>query len=677
MTAEQLKQLETRLWKTADDLRANSKLTASEYSFPVLGLIFLRQAYNRFLVAKATIEKNLPVHPVRGVRPIEKNDFLDAKAIFLNESAQWSTIANLPDNVDLGEYINDAMRNIESEYEALLGVLPKEYNLFDKDLLQRLIRVFNDEALNDVSGDVFGRIYEFFLNKFAMIGAQEGGEFFTPPSLVNTIVKIIEPNHGIVADIAVGSAGMFVQTAHFIEEEEGADPTQKVTFYGQEKADTNTRLAKMNMAIHGLEGSILQGNTFYEDKHDLLGKCDFIMANPPFNVDGVDKSKDSVKKDPRLPFGLPKNDNGNYLWIQYFYSLLNETGRAGFVMASSASDAGHSEKEIRQKLVETGAVDVMVSIGTKFFYTRSLPCTLWFFDREKEKDPVRANKTLMLDLRDVYRKVSSNLHDFTPEQLNNIQAIVGLYRGNREVFDKTIVHYFETINKHLANLTYQAHNLADDYTKGLQPAFENSLPKEWTAKWKETIDQDDIVFTEQVADELSKTRLVYNNTKPLTTLDKAFTDHLKKAKRGYNNFLKTINAFVKEAGKEDDLRKNKNWKTNVLDKLKQMEADFAQYSHSIDQILYFNKEAHWLVCRFPKSEYADVAGLCKVVTKQEIATNDYSLTAGRYVGVAPQIDEDFDYEERMAEIKVELQSLNEEAITLAEQIQFNLNELGL
>jgi type I restriction enzyme M protein len=677
MTAEQLKQLESRLWKTADDLRANSKLTASEYSFPVLGLIFLRQAFNRYVNAKIEIEKYLPVHPLRGTRPIEKNDFLTAKAIFLPEQAQWDTIAKLPDSADLGEYINDAMRGIESEYEALVGVLPKEYNLFDKDLLQRLVRMFNDESLSDVKGDVFGRIYEFFLNKFAMIGAQEGGEFFTPPSLVNTIVKIIEPNHGIVADMAVGSAGMFVQTAHFIEDEEGVDPSNKVTFYGQEKADTNTRLAKMNMAIHGLEGSILQGNTFYEDKHGLLGKCDFIMANPPFNVDGIDKSKDSVKKDKRLPFGLPKNDNGNYLWIQYFYSCLNKNGRAGFVMASSASDAGHSEKDIRQKLVETGAVDVMVSIGTKFFYTRSLPCTLWFFDRAKEADPVRENKTLMLDLRDVYRKVSSNLHDFTPEQLSNIQAIVGLYRGKREVFDKTMVHYFETINEHLAELTAKAKKLADDYTIGLKPTFENSLPKEWIAKWKETIDQDDIAFTEQVADELAKTRLQYDTTKPLATLEKTFTEHLKKAKRGYNNFLKAINTFVKEAGKEADLRKNNHWKTDVLDKLKQMEMDFAQYSHSIDQILYFNKEAHWLISRFPNSEYADVAGLCKVVDKTEIATNDYSLTAGRYVGVAPQIDEGFDYEERMGEIKVELSSLNEEAVGLAEQIQLNLNEMGL
>ena len=676
MTGEQLKQLESRLWKTADDLRANSKLTASEYSFPVLGLIFLRHAYNRFINAKKEIEKTLPVHPVRGVRPIDKNDFLTAKAIYLPENAQWNTLANLPESEDLGEHINEAMRSIESEYDALLGVLPKDYNLFDKDLLQRLIRVFNDESLNDVTGDVFGRIYEFFLNKFAMIGAQEGGEFFTPPSLVNTIVKIIEPNHGVVADLAVGSAGMFVQTAHFIEDEEGFDPSNRVTFYGQEKADTNTRLAKMNMAIHGLEGSILQGNTFYEDKHELVGKCDFIMANPPFNVDGVDKSKDVVKKDPRLPFGLPKNDNGNYLWIQYFYSCLNENGRAGFVMASSASDAGHSEKEIRQKLVETGAVDVMVSIGTKFFYTRSLPCTIWFYDRAKEKDAQKADTTLMLDLRDVYRKVSSNLHDFTAEQLQNIQAIVGLYRGNRGVFDKTISNYFHQINENISQLKNVATYLSDSYNVKLTNSFKKLLTKTTLGSWESIIEGDDVAFTTQLATHSDSYALQYK-IDDLHTLSKETIDTLKKAKRGYNNFLKAINAFVKDAGKEDDLRKNKDWKSEVLDTLKEIEIEFNSYSHFIDQILYFNKEASWLITRFPNAKYEDVLGLCKVVKREEIAQNDYSLTAGRYVGVAPQIDEDFDYEERMAEIKVELQSLNEEAIGLAEQIQLNLTELGL
>jgi type I restriction enzyme M protein len=319
----------------------------------------------------------------------------------------------------------------------------------------------------------------------------------------------------------------------------------------------------------------------------------------------------------------------------------------------------------------------MVSIGNKFFYTRTLPCTLWFFDREKEKDAHRANQTLMLDLRDVYRKVSSNLHDFTPEQLANIQAVIGLYRGKREVFDKTVSHYFSTINDHLSQITAQANSLADKYNKGLQTTFEKLLPKATLAQWNETFDADDIESITQLATAFSNTKLTYNNTAVLLTLTKDNTDQLKKGKRAYNNFLKTINAFVKEAGKEGDLRKQKEWKELVLDQLKQMELDFIDFSHTIDQVLYFNKEAHWLVSRFPKSEYADITGLCKVVSKEEIATNDYSLTAGRYVGVAPQIDEDFDYEERIGEIKVELQSLNEEAVTLAEQIQINLNELGL
>lgn len=622
MTGEELKQLEARLWKAADDLRANSKLTASEYSFPVLGLIFLHQAYNRFVKAKAEIEKSLPVHPSRGVRPLEKNDFLDAKAIFLPENAQWETIAELPDSVDIGEYINEAMRSIEAEYDVLLGVLPKDYNLFEKDLLQRLVRIFNDEALRNVKGDVFGRIYEYFLTNFAKSGASEGGEFFTPPSLVNAIVNIIEPNHGTVADVAVGSAGMFVQTAHFIEEE-GFNPASKVTFYGQEKTDTNTKLAKMNMAVHGLEGTILQGNTFYEDKHDLVGQCDFIMANPPFNVDGVDKSKDAVKNDPRLPFGLPKSDNANYLWIQYFYSYLNENGRAGFVMASSASDAGYSEKDIREKLVKTGAVDVMVSIGTKFFYTLSLPCTLWFFDRAKEKDKTRANQTLMLDLRDVYRKVSSNLHDFTPEHLKNIHAIVAAYRGDNSLLEQTVSEYKKT------------------YQEAIKSA--NKLIKEYA----DTFNREDIE-----------------------------ADKLKTAKKEIQLSLKLYLAETKELLKGEEYKKKEKRDKVNEDKTKTEEI-IAEVIALIDEAIYFQKEYNWLIERFPNNQYKDVLGLCKVVSHDEIAKNDFSLTAGRYVGVASLIDEDFDYEERLGDIKMELNELNEEASKLANQIQTNLTDLGL
>jgi len=261
MNGNQLKQLENNLWHAADQLRANSKLTATEYSFPVLGLIFLRHAYSRFKDAKSEIQENLPHHPQRGYRTLTKDDFVQAKALFLPEKARWEYIAGLPEGIDVGEVIDNAMRSIENDYEVLQGVLPKNYSIFEKDLLHELIRIFNTEFLDNVSGDVFGRIYEYFLNKFAMTGAQEGGEFFTPPSLVNTIVNIIEPDHGIVLDPACGSAGMFVQTGHFIEEE-GFNPANKVTFYGQEKANTNTKLAKMNIAVHGLDASIIQGNTF-------------------------------------------------------------------------------------------------------------------------------------------------------------------------------------------------------------------------------------------------------------------------------------------------------------------------------------------------------------------------------------------------------------------------------
>ncbi len=624
MTAEQLRILETKLWTAADQLRANSKLTATEYSFPVLGLIFLRHAHSRFKAAEARILATLPVHPQRGRRAVTKDDFLKAKALYLSEHARWDYIADLPEAADIGEAIDEAMRTIERDYEVLEGVLPKNYSIFEKGLLHRLVRIFNTEMLDSVTGDVFGRIYEYFLNKFAMTGAQEGGEFFTPPSLVNAIVNVIEPNHGIVFDCACGSAGMFVQTGHFIEEA-GFDPSSRVTFYGQEKADTNTRLAKMNMTVHGLDAAIVQGNTFYEDQHGLVGKCDFVMANPPFNVDGVDKSRDYVKNDPRLPFGLPKNDNANYLWIQYFYGYLNENGRAGFVMASSASDAGHSEKLIREKLVETGTVDVMISIGTKFFYTRSLPCTLWFFDRGKERDPERADKTLMLDLREVYRKVSSNLHDFTEEHLKNVHAIIGLYRANPDHYHRAISDYQRQVGEGLAR-------------------------------------------AQRIWQELTKVPGLEIETDPLSV------DGLKHHKRNLNNAVKTYTQQIR-----DGLRNNgdRSRRGEVQDRLSEVEALVGEFNETADRAIHFHKERQWLTTRFPDGKYVDVSGLCKVVSRAEIAANDYSLTPGRYVGVAPQIDEGFDYEERMSEIKAELQSLNDEAVELARVIQENLNEMGI
>jgi type I restriction enzyme M protein len=457
MKPEELKQLEDSLWEAADRLRANSKLNATEYSMPVLGLIFLRHASNRFDRVHEKVKTRLPSRGGK-TRPVTAEDFASEGAIFLPVEARYDTIAGLPEDQDIGKAIKEAMEAVEDQVPDLLqGVLPKEYPKFDPGLLRDLVRVFNsDELRKPTSDDIFGRIYEYFLNKFAMSGAQEGGEFFTPPSLVRTIVNFIEPTHGLVLDPAVGSAGMFVQAAHAIEDQ-GRRPSEAVSFFGQEKSETNTRLALMNLAVHGLEGTIQQGNSFYDRIEDRVGHCDFVMANPPFNVDMVDPTK--LKGDPRLfakvkDLGVSKKtntvSNANYLWIQYFYGYLKPEGRAGFVMAQSATDAGHWEKKIRQQLVNTGDVDIMVSVGGNFFYTRSLPCSLWFFDRGRPQ--ARRHKTLMLDARGVYRVISRKIRDFSDEQLANLTAIVWLYRGHTDRYRGLVRGYLETSQEAAVNL---------------------------------------------------------------------------------------------------------------------------------------------------------------------------------------------------------------------------------
>lgn len=430
MNNEQIKQMEKELWDVADKLRSNSTLTAAEYKDPVLGLILLRYAQNRYDEAKIKIEAAISEGP-RGKRTATQADFLAAGALMLPEKSQYGYLANLPEREDINEAVNEAMRLIEANYADLAGILPKNYQELDAELLRDLIRVFNKESVRKLKGDVFGRIYEYFLMKFSMIGAgaQEGGEFFTPPSLVQLIVNFIEPDHGIIHDPACGSGGMFVQTGHFVQDHTGRGVNEAIKVYGTELKSNNTRLAKMNLAIHGIEGKIIESNSFYTDAHDLVGKCDFVMANPPFNSKDVDKNKDFVKTDKRLfsDVGLPKADNGNYLWIQYFYHYLNEKGRAGFVMASSATDAGTSEKLIRQRLIETCAVDCIVAVGNNFFYTRSLPCHLWFLDRGKR--PENKRKILMIDARNTFRQINQTLRDFSPEQMEGLTTIVKAYRG--------------------------------------------------------------------------------------------------------------------------------------------------------------------------------------------------------------------------------------------------------
>lgn len=457
-----IRKLETELWESADLLRAGSKLTSNQYCMPVLGLIFLRYAYSRFKLVEAEILKNRPMRGGR-VLPVEASDFASRSALFLPKKAQYAYLVALPENISdaglttatgepinsLGEVVNNAMELVEQQSEQLSGVLPKNYTIFSDELLSELLRIFNNSALDDVGGDIIGRIYEYFLNKFAKNIAQDDGVFFTPKSLVKMIVNVLEPTQGVLLDPACGSGGMFVQTGDFVEQA-GMLANNTMTFYGQEKVEYNAQLCLMNLAVHGLTGVIKSGdeaNTFYHDAHNLNGCCDFVMANPPFNVDKV--KAESAQSAGRLPFGMPavnKNkevSNANYLWISYFYSYLNEHGRAGFVMASSATDSQGKDKDIRQQLVQTGHVDVMVSVGNNFFYTKSLPCSLWFFDKSKREELL--DRVLFIDARNYYTVVDRTLNEWSEWQLKNLNAIVWLYRGNVDKYHTLMDEYAETL----------------------------------------------------------------------------------------------------------------------------------------------------------------------------------------------------------------------------------------
>ena len=413
--------IESRLWAAADELRANSKLKSSEYSVPVLGLVFLRYADHKIQAAAKGLAGQ-----GGGRRKIGPADYQAKSVLYLPEAARFSALIQVPEGANIGAAINDAMRAIEAENPDLKDVLPKTYNRFENALLKELLKTMNSVPM-DIEGDAFGKIYEYFLGNFARAEGQKGGEFFTPTAIVKLIVGMIEPFHGRIFDPASGSGGMFVQSARFVTEHQ-KNPGAELSVYGQEKVAETVRLGKMNLAVHGLAGDIRQGNAYYEDLHHSIGKFDFVMANPPFNVDRVDK--DRLKDDPRFPFGLPRTDNANYLWIQLFYSALSDTGRAGFVMANSASDARGSELEIRKQLIEARAVDVMVAVGSNFFYTVTLPCTLWFFDKGKRKT-ARADKVLFIDARHLYRQIDRAHRDWTPAQIEFLANIARLYRGEQ------------------------------------------------------------------------------------------------------------------------------------------------------------------------------------------------------------------------------------------------------
>ncbi len=424
-------EIENRLWDAADELRANSRLRAAEYSVPVLGLIFLRYADHRFAAAHEAIqaERAAAAETGRRQRPISLLDYQARGVLYLPDEARFSHLVALPEGADIGRAIGDAMKAVEAHNPDLKDVLPKTYNRFENATLRELLRIFNAIPM-DIEGDVFGKIYEYFLGRFARAEGQRGGEFFTPTAIVRLIVEIIEPFYGYILDPACGSGGMFVQSARFVQRHQGQNTD--VSIYGQERVAGTVRLCRMNLAVHGLAGDIRQGNTYYEDIHRSLGRFDSVMANPPFNVNRVDK--DRLKDSPRFPFGLPRVDNANYLWIQIFHAALNETGRAGFVMANSASDARGSELEIRRQLIQSGAVDVIVAVGSNFFYTVTLPCTLWFLDRGKPEE--RRDRVLFVDARQVYTQVDRAHREFTPAQIEFLANVVRLYRGREPETDQ-------------------------------------------------------------------------------------------------------------------------------------------------------------------------------------------------------------------------------------------------
>lgn len=424
--------LEKRLWDAADQLRANSGLSAAQYSQPVLGLIFLRFAEARFSLRRAALESQAKSSR-RGSRLDDASSYHAESVLYLEPAARFDHLLKLPEGAAVGEAVNTAMRAIERDNPQLAGVLPKTYEIFTSTLLKELLKKVS-EIPAALDYDAFGRIYEYFLSEFARTEGQKGGEFYTPSSIVRLLVEVIEPFHGRILDPACGSGGMFVQSARFVAEHK-KNPASELSIHGQEKTADTTKLCRMNLAVHGLEGDIRQANSYYEDLHDATGTFDFVLANPPFNVNAIDKERleGDVGPGRRFPFGLPRADNGNYVWIELFYSALNERGRAGFVMANSAGDARSSEMEIRRQLVEAGAADVVVAVGPNMFYTVTLPCTLWFFDRAKASTD-RAQKVLFVDARHIYRQVDRAHRDWTDAQIGFIANIVRLHRGENPDF---------------------------------------------------------------------------------------------------------------------------------------------------------------------------------------------------------------------------------------------------
>ena len=685
MNKAQLKKLEADLWSAADKLRANSDLKSSEYATPVLGLIFLKFADNNYRRhEKAILAEYQQLQGTRREKPVSEIA-IEQCGFYLPDHTRYDYLLNLPEEKDIAKALKEAMKAIEEYKPELEGVLPKdEYAALtrtDKTIPQQLLRTFADIPAN-ATGDLFGQIYEYFLSEFARSEGQKGGEFFTPRSVVRLMVEIIEPHGGKVFDPACGSGGMFVQSAQFIEahrnELKGAD--SGVYVCGQEKTQDTVKLAKMNLAVNGLRGEIKQANTYYEDPYDSFGAFDYVLANPPFNVDDVSLS--SVEKDKRFnTYGIPRNKskvkkadegketvpNGNYLWISLFATSLKPQGRAALVMANSASDARHSEADIRKTLIEQNLIYAMLTLPSNMFYTVTLPATLWFFDKAKNNDRI-----LFIDARNIFTQIDRAHREFSEEHIQNIALISHLHKGQREKFVQLIERYFTAGMERLIENNEKIEPVCAQLLDVLDDAAGKQAVEELLQRWRAL---DKLVFHfVQYQEGYMFAVAVDRKNKAQQQLREAFDPFFTALHEG----LKRLDKTVRQHEKQQTEQAQQEGKRTATDRrTKALKTALEELHQDVKNAEIYFQHIHWLQERFPNAQYEDVTGLCKLATPEEVQEQDYSLNPGRYVGVV--IEEDGKSEEEfIAELLAmndELVKLNTEAHSLEHLISENAKKL--
>ncbi len=700
MNRDQLKKLENDLWSAADKLRANSDLKASEYSTPVLGLIFLKFADNKYRQHQAAIEQEFKkLQGTRRERTLEEIA-IEKCGFYLDAKARYDYLLNLPEKENIAKAIRAAMASIENTKPELLGVLPQEeYDRFTRSpknqhIPKDLLKLFSDIPV-DATGDVFGQIYEYFLANFALSEGQGGGEFFTPRSVVKLMTEIIEPHGGKVFDPACGSGGMFVQSADFILQHQADKAADLDVFVcGTEKTLETVKLAKMNLAVNNLRGDIKQANTYYEDPFNAFGAFDYVMANPPFNVDDV--TLDAVEKDRRFnTYGVPRNKtkakaaggkdgkekavetvpNGNYLWINLFATSLKPGGRAALVMANSASDARHSEADIRRTLIEQNLIYGMLTLPSNLFYTVTLPATLWFFDKGKSDD-----KLLFIDARNIFTQVDRAHRELSDEQIQNIALIPRLHKGRRQEFVDQVDRY---LHQGMAQLKEAAEHLPALSDRLLAVLAEEAADAQTSQAARDAIAALQAQWGQLAA--LAQAQAQHDRTRGQkhSVEERNQAQHLLRGQftpffTGLHVAVKTLDKAIREmdkrkaeAAKADGKRATANRQTKGVKAAVQ-----ALHDELKDAELYY-QHVSWLQERFPKAAYEDVTGLCKLASREEIAEQDWSLNPGRYVGVV--IEEDGKTEEEfLADLQASMDVLDEldgAALRLKAVIDANLKTI--